>query len=39
VGDRVLFSRYAGEEVQIAGGSYFLIRVDEVREIVARESG
>jgi chaperonin GroES len=37
-GDRVLFSRYAGEEVQIAGESYFLIRVDEVREIVARES-
>jgi chaperonin GroES len=38
VGDRVLFSRYAGEEVQIAGESYFLIREDEVRESVARES-
>ena len=37
VGDRVLFSLYAGEEVEIAGEPCFLIREDEVLKIVDGE--
>ncbi len=34
VGDRVLFAKYAGSEVQIKGSEYLILREDEVLGVV-----
>jgi len=35
-GDRVLFARYAGDEIKLAGDEHLIIRSDEILAIIKR---